>query len=306
VPANFDSQKGNNSVNVLEGPRRERRHVIVGGSSYWVTAEGDTLTLPDGRQVSASTVQHLPPCAPTKILATHLAYWSRQRENRPGQQPSTPTYFSKPVTTLNSHGGELVRPVGCQYLNYEGEIAAIIGRVTRNVSPDEVWDCIAGFAVANDVGLQDFRDTDGGSMLRVKGQDGFCPIGPGIVSGVDVRQSILRTYLNGQLVQQASVAEEMIFGIDYQIADLARYITLVPGDIILTGTPANSRPMQLGDVVEVEVTGLGRIRNTVVSAPDPRATVGHMPTDSAEVRRVALGSDERLPAGLNRVPVPKR
>jgi 5-oxopent-3-ene-1,2,5-tricarboxylate decarboxylase/2-hydroxyhepta-2,4-diene-1,7-dioate isomerase len=293
-------------MSVLDGPRRERRHVLVGGTDYWVTAEGDTLTLPDGRTVPADAVQHLPPCTPTKILCTHLSYWSRQKENRPGQQPTTPTYFSKPVTTLNSHGGELVRPAGCQYLNYEGEIAAIIGRVTKNVTPAEVWDCIAGFAVANDVGLQDFRDTDAGSMLRVKGQDGFCPIGPGIVSGVNVRQSTLRTYLNGKLVQQASVADELIFGIDYQIADLARYITLVPGDIILTGTPANSRPMQVGDVVEVEVTGIGRLRNTVVSAPDPRATVGHMPTDSDEVRRVALGCDERLPANLSRVPVPKR
>jgi 5-oxopent-3-ene-1,2,5-tricarboxylate decarboxylase/2-hydroxyhepta-2,4-diene-1,7-dioate isomerase len=95
-------------------------------------------------------------------------------------------------------------------------------------------------------------------------------------------------------------------GIDYQIADLARYITLLPGDVILTGTPANSRPMQPGDVVEVEVTGLGRLRNRVVSGADPRATVGHLPTDSSEVRRVALGSDERLPAGLHRVHVPKR
>jgi 5-oxopent-3-ene-1,2,5-tricarboxylate decarboxylase/2-hydroxyhepta-2,4-diene-1,7-dioate isomerase len=278
----------------------------MNGTAYWVTAEGEELTLPDGRRVNAGDVQHLPPCTPTKILCTHVAYWSRHKETRPTQQPTTPTYFSKPVTTLNAHGGELVRPAGCQYLNFEGEIAAIIGRVTRNVTPDEVWDCIAGFAVANDVGLQDFRDTDAGSMLRVKGQDGFCPIGPGIVTGVDVRKSNLRTYLNGKLVQQASVADEMMFGIDYQIADLARYITLVPGDIILTGTPANSRPMQVGDVVEVEVTGLGRIRNTVVSAPDPRATVGHMPTDSAEVRRVALGFDERLPEGLTRVFVPKR
>ena len=293
-------------MGVLDGPRRERRHVLVNGTPYWVTAEGDTLTLPDGRTDDAAEVQHLPPCTPTKILATHLTYWSRQRENRPGQQPSTPTYFSKPVTTLNAHRGELVRPAACQYLNYEGEIAAIIGRVTKNVTPAEVWDCIAGFAVANDVGLQDFRDTDAGSMLRVKGQDGFCPIGPGIVAGVDVRKSMIRTFLNGELVQQASVADELIFGIDYQIADLARYITLLPGDVILTGTPANSRPMQPGDVVEVEVAGLGRLRNRVVSGPDPRATVGHMPTDSSEVRRVALGSDERLPAGLHRVHVPKR
>jgi 5-oxopent-3-ene-1,2,5-tricarboxylate decarboxylase/2-hydroxyhepta-2,4-diene-1,7-dioate isomerase len=156
------------------------------------------------------------------------------------------------------------------------------------------------------VGQQDFRDTDAGSMLRVKGMDGFCPIGPGIVSGVDVRKSTLRTYLNGQVVQQAEVGAELIFPIDYQIADLARYITLMPGDLILTGTPANSRPMQVGDVIEVEVTGLGRLRNHVVEAGDPRATVGHMPTDSEEVRRVALGNDANLPPYLTRVRTPKR
>ena len=78
-------------MTVLDGPRRELRHVLVGGTAYWVTAEGEELTLPDGRRVQACEVQHLPPCTPTKILATHLTYWSRQRENRPNQQPSTPT-----------------------------------------------------------------------------------------------------------------------------------------------------------------------------------------------------------------------
>jgi 5-oxopent-3-ene-1,2,5-tricarboxylate decarboxylase / 2-hydroxyhepta-2,4-diene-1,7-dioate isomerase len=174
------------------------------------------------------------------------------------------------------------------------------------VLPEEAWDCIAGFTVVNDVGQQDFRDTDAGSMLRVKGMDGFCPIGPGIVTGVDVRQSTLRTFLNGKLVQEANVGEEMVFGIDYQIADIARYITLMPGDLILSGTPANSRPMQPGDTIEVEVSGLGRLTNYVVEGPDARATVGHMPTDSDEVRRVALGFDARLPPQLHKVYVPRR
>jgi 5-oxopent-3-ene-1,2,5-tricarboxylate decarboxylase/2-hydroxyhepta-2,4-diene-1,7-dioate isomerase len=131
-------------------------------------------------------------------------------------------------------------------------------------------------------------------MLRVKGQDGFCPIGPGLVAGVDVRQSMIRTYRNGVLAQEGAVAD-MIFGIDYLVADLARHITLVPGDIILTGTPANSRPLEPGDLIEVEVTGLGRLSNRVVSSPAPRAAVGHQPTNSDDVRRVALGNDERLP-----------
>ena len=129
-------------------------------------------------------------------------------------------------------------------------------------------------------------------MLRVKGMDGFCPVGPGIVSGEDVRRSVLRTYLNGAVVQEGPVSD-MVFGIDYLLADLCRYISLLPGDIVLTGTPANSRPMQPGDVVEVEVTGLGRLSNTVVEGPAAAHAVGHQPTDSKQVRAVALGAEYR-------------
>ncbi len=288
-------------MSVLEGPRRELRHVVYRGSSYWADYRDGELHLGDGRVVPERDVLHLPPCAPTKILCIHVNYRSRLYEFTGADKlPPTPTYFQKPVTALNAHGGELVRPAGYQYLNYEGEVAAVIGRVTRNVTRDEVWDHLCGFAVANDVGLQDMRETDAGSMLRVKGPDGFCPIGPGLVSGVDVRRSILRTYKNGKLVQEGAVSE-MIFEIDYIIADLARHITLLPGDLILTGTPANSRPMELGDLVEVEVSQLGRLGNRVVEAPAPRATVGHQPTDSESVRRVALGNDERLPPQLAKV-----
>jgi 5-oxopent-3-ene-1,2,5-tricarboxylate decarboxylase / 2-hydroxyhepta-2,4-diene-1,7-dioate isomerase len=282
-------------MSVLEGPRRELRHVVFGGSAYWAEYREGELHLGDGRVLSERAVQHLPPCSPTKILCVHLNYRSRLYEfTGADKPPPTPTYFQKPVTALNAHGGELVRPEGCKYLNYEGEVAAVIGKVTRNISRDEVWDRLAGFAVANDVGLQDMRDTDAGSMLRVKGPDGFCPVGPGLVSGVDVRKSILRSYRNGKLVQEGALGE-MLFGIDYLIADLARHITLLPGDIILTGTPANSRPMDVGDLIEVEVSELGRLGNRVVSAPASREAVGHQPTDTESVRRVALGNDERLP-----------
>jgi 5-oxopent-3-ene-1,2,5-tricarboxylate decarboxylase/2-hydroxyhepta-2,4-diene-1,7-dioate isomerase len=285
-------------MSVLAGPRSELRHLVHGGSTYWATYDSGELRLGDGRVVAEREVTYLPPCQPTKIICIHLNYMSRLYEftgaNKP---PATPTYFQKPVTAINSHGGELVRPEGYQYLNYEGEVAAIIGKVTRNVTPDQVWDHIAGFAPGNDVGLQDMRDTDAGSMLRVKGGDGFCPIGPGIVSGIDIRKETLRTYRNGKLSQEGAISE-MLFGIDYIIADLARHITLVPGDVVMTGTPANSRPMNVGDLIEVEVTGLGRLSNRVVASPAPRADVGHQPTDTDGVRRVALGNDERLPSKL--------
>jgi 5-oxopent-3-ene-1,2,5-tricarboxylate decarboxylase/2-hydroxyhepta-2,4-diene-1,7-dioate isomerase len=287
-------------MSVLDGPRSEMRHVIHGGSATWATYENGELRLTDGRLVAERDITYLPPCNPTKIICIHLNYMSRLYEftgaNKP---PPAATYFQKPVTAINSHNGELMRPEGYQYLNYEGEVAAIIGKVTRNITREQAWDHIAGFAPGNDVGLQDMRDTDGGSMLRVKGPDGFCPVGPGVVSGIDIRKQTLRTYRNGKLAQEGAIAD-MLFPIDYIIADLARHITLMPGDVVMTGTPANSRPMAVGDLIEVEVTGLGRLSNRVVAAPAPRAAVGHQPTDTDAVRRVALGSDERLPANLKK------
>jgi 5-oxopent-3-ene-1,2,5-tricarboxylate decarboxylase/2-hydroxyhepta-2,4-diene-1,7-dioate isomerase len=276
-------------MSVLDGPRVEWRRILHEGQPKWVRPAGDRLLIGDGRVVAEAEATYLPPCEPTKILCIHLNYESRRVEFR-APRIETPTYFQKPLTALNSHRGSLCRPAGHKYLNYEGEIAVIIGKPMRNVGREEAWDYIAGFAPANDVGCQDYRDTDAGSMLRVKGQDGFCPIGPGIVSGVDIREAVVRTYINGKIVQEGAVSE-MLFPIDYILADLCRFITLLPGDVILSGTPKNSRPMTPGDVVEVEVAGVGRLMNRVVEVPAPAHKVGHQPTDTDSVRRVALGSD---------------
>ncbi len=276
-------------MSVLDGPREELRRILHEGQAKWVRPDGDALVLGDGRRIQEAEATYLAPCEPTKILCIHLNYESRRVEFR-APQLDTPTYFQKPVTALNAHRGALARPAGAKYLNYEGELGVIIGKPMRNVGREETWDYIAGFAPANDVGCQDYRDTDAGSMLRVKGQDGFCPIGPGIVRGVDVRTVALRTYINGKVVQEGAISE-MIFPIDYILADLCRFITLLPGDIILSGTPKNSRPTNVGDTVEVEVSGVGRLSNRVVEAPAPAHKVGHQGSDSDSVRRVALGSD---------------
>ncbi len=277
-------------MNVIDGPRRERRRVLLEGRAQWCEPEGEMLALSDGRRIPEREAVYLPPCEPSKIICVHLNYRSRAIEFGRDLDGETPTYFSKPVSALNVHRGDLVRPAGCHWLNYEGEIAAIVGRPMKNVSGEEVWEHIAGFTPANDIGAHDFRGTDAGSMLRVKGMDGFCPIGPGIVSGVDLRNSGLRTYLNGRIVQEGPVSE-MIWGIDYLLADLSRHITLLPGDIVLTGTPWHSRPMAVGDIVEVEIDELGRLSNTVVEGPAPGQAVGHQPDNSKGVRAVALGKD---------------
>ncbi len=289
---------------VMRGPRVERRRVLIGGSAFWGTVIEDgpqqgQLRLDDGRVLDPSTLPHLPPVNPSKIIAVHISYSSRSFETRNKPKPTeTPTYFTKPPTSLNGHGGQILKPADCTYLNYEGEYAVVIGKTCRNVTPDEAWDFIEGFCPALDMGLQDFRDTDQGSMLRVKGADTLLPIGPGIVRGVNLFEQTLRTYVNGRVVQEAHIGDETIWGPHYIIADIARHITLMPGDVILMGTPCHSRSLDPGQVVECEVTGLGRVGGTVTAVAAPRAAalgVGHAPTDSPEVRRVALGFDERVP-----------
>lgn len=266
------------------------RRILLDGSPTDVERRGDTLVAADGREVAANDAVHLPPVAPTKIICVHLNYASRVAEFQ-ARLPTAPTYFHKPITALNAHRGAVVRPEGCRWLNYEGEIAIVIGRPCRNVSPAGVAGYIAGYTVANDFGLHDFRDTDAGSMLRVKGSDTLCPVGPGLVTGWDFRGKAIRTFVNDELRQDGNT-DEMAWDMHYLVADIARTITLVPGDILLSGTPANSRPVEPGDVVTVEVEGLGALTNHIVSGPTSvRIDVGAQPSDSEEVRSTALGGD---------------
>jgi 5-oxopent-3-ene-1,2,5-tricarboxylate decarboxylase / 2-hydroxyhepta-2,4-diene-1,7-dioate isomerase len=268
----------------------EYRRILLDGAAVEVVRDGDLLVAGDGRAIPAEAAVHLPPVVPTKIIAVHLNHRSRVTEFR-ATLPPAPTYFQKPTSALVGHGGAVVRPANCQYLNYEGEIAIVIGRACRNVALADVGAYIAGYTVANDFGLHDFRDTDAGSMLRVKGSDTMAPLGPGLVTDWDFRGKGLRTFVNGTLAQDGST-DEMQWNMHYLVADIARSITLNPGDVILSGTPANSRPVKPGDVVEVEADGLGRLRNHVVEGPLPVSPdLGAQPSESEEVVSTALGGD---------------
>ena len=268
----------------------EYRRIVLDGATVQVVCEDGELRAADGRTVPVADAVHLPPCEPTKVVAVHLNHRSRVDEFMTSLPPA-PTYFHKPISALNAHGGAVVRPANCKYLNYEGEVAIVIGRTARGISPAEAGDYIAGYTIGNDYGLHDFRDTDAGSMLRVKGSDTLCPLGPGLVTGWDFRHKALRTYVNGVVVQDGNT-DEMEWDMHYLVADIARTITLVPGDVLLSGTPANSRPVQPGDVVEVEVEGLGRLTNHIVSGPLPvRDDCGAQPTESEEVLSTTFGGD---------------
>ncbi len=279
----------------------EYRRILLDGYPVLVQRYGDDLVARDGRRVAAAAAVHLPPCEPTKILCVHLNYASRVAEFIT-RLPAAPTYFHKPITALSAHRADVMRPEPCRWLNYEGEIGVVIGRTCRNVSQAEAGDYIAGYTVANDYGLHDFRDTDAGSMLRVKGSDTLCPVGPALVTGWDFRSKRIRTLVNGE-VRQDGNTDEMEWDMHYLVADLARTITLVPGDLVLSGTPAGSRPVVPGDVVTVEVEGLGALTNTIVAGSEPvRSDVGAQPSDSEEVVSTAMGGDwehrgKRAPRG---------
>ena len=268
----------------------ETRRIVLDGLATTVTREGDELVAPDGRRIPMDEPTHLPPIQPSKIICVHLNYESRRAEFLAELGPA-PTFFHKPTTALNAHGGEVVRPPRCRYLNYEGEIAIVIGERCKHIAPEEADDYIAGYTIANDYGLHDFRDTDAGSMLRVKGSDSLCPIGPGLVTGWDFRGKRIQTRVNGEVKQDGST-DEMIWDMRSLVADLARTITLLPNDVILSGTPANSRPVDPGDVVEVDVEGLGVLRTFIVEGDVPvRKDVGAQPSESEEVISTAFGGD---------------
>jgi 5-oxopent-3-ene-1,2,5-tricarboxylate decarboxylase / 2-hydroxyhepta-2,4-diene-1,7-dioate isomerase len=269
-----------------------RVRVEVDGEPRWGRRDGDTIALEGGSTVAEQDAAYLAPVEPSKILAVHLTYRSRVEEYA-ARTPPEPSYFVKPPSTLNGHRRPVPMARGARFLNYEGELAVVVGRRMKGVALDEALAHVAGYACANDVGMHDFRHADRGSMLRVKGQDGFLPLGPELVPAAefDPASYTLRTFLNGEVVQEAT-AGDLLFPVAYQLADLSRTITLEPGDVVLTGTPANSRPMRPGDVVEVEITGLGRLTNEIVEWDVDLAGPGEQLQVSAQTLHVALAMPE--------------
>jgi regulator of RNase E activity RraA/2-keto-4-pentenoate hydratase/2-oxohepta-3-ene-1,7-dioic acid hydratase in catechol pathway len=231
---------------------------------------------------------------PGKVVAVHSSYRSRAAER--GTMPAWPSYFLKPPSSLAASGDPVARPPGCALLAFEGEVALVIGRLARRVSPDDGWACVAHITAANDFGVYDLRYADRGSNVRSKGIDGFTPIGPRLIDAraVDQGALCLRTWVNGNLAQEAWPAQDMLFGFGDIVADLSRLLTLEPGDVILTGTPTGSTVVTPGDVVEVEVSAgdrsSGRLRSPIVEADYPLEPPGAMPRADDAERRAAYGA----------------
>jgi len=204
----------------------------------------------------------LAPCDPGKILAVGLNYKSHLGGR---QQPAHPEMFYKPVTALQNPGGPIEIPRDATDLHYEGELVAVIGKKTRNVSPEEARGAIFGVTCGNDVSERNWQHGAGKDLQwwRAKGCDTFAPLGPVIVTGIDYGNLLLQTRLNGEVVQKQTTAD-LIFDCAKIVSWISGWVTLLPGDIIYTGTPGSTRKMAPGDVVEVEIEGIGVLRNPVV------------------------------------------
>src|ERR1700759_1126542 len=178
----------------------ETRRILLDGAPVEMTLRADGwLAAADGRTTRPEDAVHLPPCEPSKIICVHLNYQNRIDELKT-EGPPAPNYFLKPPSSLNSHKGVVIRPHGTRYLNYEGEVAVVIGKVARNIKVAEALGYVAGYSLANDFAIHDFRHADRGSMLRVKGADTLAPLGPGLVRGWTPDDQVLRTRVTGAVV----------------------------------------------------------------------------------------------------------
>lgn len=236
---------------------------------------------------------------PGKIIAVHVNYPSRAAQR--GRTPAQPGYFLKPSTSLSASGTPVERPAGCELLAFEGEIALIIGKSARRVTPEEGWSHVAGITAANDFGVYDLKYADKGSNLRSKGGDGFTPIGPAVLAAnlIDPAALTIRTWVNGELVQE-DTTETLLFPFGQLVADLSQLITLEAGDIILTGTPAGSTVVHPGDVVDVAVESAegrttGRLTTPVLEGVTPFGDFGAGPRSNEALAAEAEGTSGPAP-----------
>ena len=208
-----------------------------------------------------SDVKLLSPCEPGKILAVGLNYKSHLG-GRP--QPAHPEIFYKPVTALQDPGEPIVLPRESTDVHYEGELVVVIGARVRDAGMDEARAAIFGVTCGNDVSERNWQHGQGKDLQwwRAKGCDTFAPLGPAVVTGLDYSNLQLKTRLNGEVVQQQTTAD-LIFDCPAIISRISGWVTLLPGDIIYTGTPGATRKLSPGDVVEVEIENIGTLRNPV-------------------------------------------
>ncbi|MDY0340313.1 MAG: fumarylacetoacetate hydrolase family protein [Coriobacteriia bacterium] len=205
--------------------------------------------------------QLLAPTVPTKIVCAGINYRGHAREMG-HELPEEPVIFLKPPTTVIGHGAEIRIPDGLDVVDFEAELALVIGRRAHSVTPEQARTCVLGCTCANDVTSRIHQKRDG-QWTRAKGFDTFCPLGPWVETDVDPCDTTLESYVNGEQRQSTSTSD-MIFGPYDLVSFVSGVMTLLPGDVVLTGTPSGIGPLRRGDVVEVRIGGIGSLINRVV------------------------------------------
>ncbi len=246
---------------------KHARVVYEGRAQHAVERDG-RLLLDDGRLVSEDTVTWLPPLAatprPRTILALGLNYADHAKELA-FKAPEEPLVFIKGEGTLTGHRQFTRRPVGVQFMHYECELTVVVGRTAKKVQRADAYDFIAGYTIANDYAIRDYLENWYRPNLRVKNRDGCTPLGPWLVDAADIADPMalaLQTTVNGEVTQSGNT-RDMIFDVPFLIEYFSSFMTLQPGDLILTGTPDGVVDCRSGDVVVTRIEGLGELFNTI-------------------------------------------
>ncbi|WP_218241849.1 fumarylacetoacetate hydrolase family protein [Comamonas fluminis] len=240
--------------------------VIYQGQTLAVTESADgRVQLPDGRLVSDSELHWLPPMDFGTIFALGLNYADHAKEIAFNKAPEEPLVFLKGPNALNGHRGHTRRPSDVTYMHFECELGVVIGKTCRNVKKEDAYSVVAGYVTANDYAIRDYLENFYRPNLRVKNRDGATPVGPWFVDAADIADPMnlrLRSWVNGELKQDGNTGD-MVHSIPSLIAHLSSFMTLNPGDLILTGTPDGVADSKVGDEIVTEIEGVGRLVNFI-------------------------------------------
>jgi len=241
-----------------------RVRFLAQGRLHHGTWGEEVLLDESGRAWRPDDVTWLPPVTPSKILAFALTYADHAAELGVGR-PEEPVLFLKPPSALVGHRAPVVYPTGVEYLHYEAELAVVIGRRCRRVRPEAARDVVKGYTVANDITARDFVRNFYRPPVKAKGWDTFLPLGPALVDDVAEPGALtLRTYVNGELRQEGNT-RDLFYPLEELVAYLSTFMTLEEDDVILTGTPRGISPVHPGDLMRVEVEGIGVLENPVIA-----------------------------------------
>lgn len=229
-----------------------------------ITAAPWEKWLKNGRTHALMSIQYLPPCDASKMFVVGWNYAAHARETG-DKAPANPQFFPLAASSIIAHNEPVIYPHGVKRVDHEAELVVVIGKKGKDISEVNADQYIAGFSCGNDVSARDFQwNPDDLNIPRAKTVDTFSPIGPCLVTDLNYQNLTIEMKVNGE-IRQAANTREMVFSIPQLISTISRYVTLLPGDVIFSGTPQGISPVQAGDVMEVSIEGIGTLRNLVVA-----------------------------------------